>query len=111
MILSCVWNVAGVYLIGRDLAPLGPTASMTTAAVLIGVALLMIIGAKKSIYLYLTCSIIAMAGAGAAIAGAFSQDPSLWPSEFWRYAGVGLNCLALIGGFWGFIRLYIAAKR
>lgn len=52
-----------------------------------------------------------MAGAGAAIAGAFSQDPSLWPSEFWRYAGVGLNCLALIGGFWGFIRLYIAAKR
>ena len=111
LVLSCVWNVAGVYLISRGLAPLGPTASIATAALLIGVALLMIIGAKKSIYLFLACSVIAMAGAGAAITGAFTQDPSLWPSEFWRFSGVGLNCLALIGGFWGFIRLYTAAKR
>ena len=109
--LSCVWNLAGVYLIRHGLAPLGPTASMATAALLIGVGLLMIIGAKKNVYLYLFCSVLAMAGAGAAIAGAFFQNPSLWPSDVWRLSGVGLNSLAIIGGFWGFITLYKAAKK
>jgi hypothetical protein len=109
--LSCVWNLAGVDLISRGLAPLGPTASLATTALLIGVGLLMIIGAKKNVYLYLLCSVLAMAGAGTAIAGAFSQNPSLWPSDVWRLSGVGLNCLALIGGFWGFIKLYTAPKK
>ena len=110
LMLSCVWNLAGVYLLSRDLAALGPTASMTTVALLVGLALLMVIGAKKQPYLYLASSLVAMTGASAAIAGAFSLNPSLWPSEIWRYAGVGLNCLALVGGFWGFTRIYIAAK-
>lgn len=111
LMLSCVWNLAGIYFLSRGLAALGPTASLTTVALLVVIGLLMVIGAKKKPYLYVISSSIAIAGASSAIVGAFIHEPSLWPSEFWRYAGISLNCLALIGGFWGFTKLYIATER
>ncbi|MFT5611550.1 MAG: hypothetical protein ACI9WC_003449 [Arenicella sp.] len=52
-----------------------------------------------------------MVVAGTAFTGAFSQNPGLWPTEFWRWSGVGLDCLTLIGGLWGFLRLYTATKK
>jgi uncharacterized membrane protein len=35
------------------------------------------------------------------VVNAFVADPSLWPSEFWRFAGVAVNAIGVIGGAFG----------
>lgn len=32
---------------------------------------------------------------------AFTASPALWPSEFWRYAGVAVNAIGMIGAVLG----------
>jgi hypothetical protein len=105
LFLSFIWNITGVYLVSRGGAALGPTASMLTALVLLIFGALMFWGAKSKPILYVIISALAMLGAATAIYGAWSKDPSLWPSDFWRYTGVVLNSLGVIGALWGFIRL------
>ena len=108
--LSCVWNVTGVYLMGVGKAALGPTASLLTVLVLLAFGVLIVWGANNKPTVYALSSALIMFGAVAAIYGAFYQHPSLWPSEFWRYAGVVLNGLGVIGALWGFTRLLSARK-
>ena len=90
-ILAAVWNVAGVALIARGLRAPGPTASAGAAVLLLAVAVAFVLSIARWPVAYALLS----AGAGlmalAAVVNAFVQDPALWPSEFWRYAGVLLN--------------------
>jgi len=99
--LSVAWNVVGVLLIERGLRAPGPTASMSVAAFLIALALGMFLGARRLVPLYLAASWVAGLGALWAIVQAFRLDPALWPSESWRYAGVLLNALGVLGAAWG----------
>ena len=96
--LSAAWNAAGVWLIARGQPPLGPTASMSGVAVL-GILILAYLITVKQSY---TKSFLVLASIGAlagllAIYGAFTKDHSLWPSELWRFTGIAVNSLALIG--------------
>jgi len=102
VLLAAVWNVAGVLLIEQGLRAPGPTASLGVAAFLLALGLGMVVGARRRPFLYLALSGLAGAGALSAIVQAFQLEPGLWPSPFWRYAGVVLNGLGVLGAAWGF---------
>jgi len=96
--LAALWNVAGVWLISQDQSPLGPTASLTGVSVLAVLILAYIFTLKKGY----ERSFLVLAFSGAllgllTIYGALTKEHSLWPSEFWRVAGIAVNALALIG--------------
>lgn len=93
---AIMWNVVGVQRIEQSLQPFGPTASLTVAIGLGVFALLLALGLRLSAILYAVLSLIGIAAAGMAILGAFSHDPSLWPSEALRYGGVALNAVGLV---------------
>ena len=96
--LAAIWNVVGVWLISQGQSPLGPTASLTGVAVLVVLIVIYIFTLKKGYEksFLLMASIGAMVGL-MTIYGALTKDHSLWPSEFWRYAGIAINSLAVIG--------------
>ena len=97
-LLSALWNVAGVYLIAQGLRAPGPTASLTTALLLIAIAVALYAAVDRASLLYAALSGIATFMALAAVVNAFVQDPALWPSEFWRYAGAVLNGAGFVAG-------------
>ena len=109
LLLSAVWNIAGVVLISYGQPAPGPTASLETAGLLIAMSGLMILGAQRYRTLYLAVTLVALVGALAAIGPAFYKPASLWPSDFLRYAGVLLNSLGVIGALWG-IKIYLANR-
>ena len=96
--LVIVWNIVGVWLLSQDKSALGPTATLVGAlifAVLIVIYLFFYKKEYENLFLSIV-SIGALLGASA-IYGAFTKDPALWPSEFWRYAGVAVNALGILG--------------
>lgn len=96
--LVIVWNIVGVWLLSQDESALGPTASLVGAlvfATLIAIYLFFYKKGYEKLFLSIV-SIGALLGA-TAIYGAFTKDPVLWPSEFWRYAGVAINTLGISG--------------
>ena len=101
--LSLVWNVAGLALIARGLRAPGPTASLEVAAFLLALGVAILVGVRRFAPLYVLASLLAGLGAASAILQAFQLDPSLWPSDFWRYAGVLLNALGVFGACWGLL--------
>lgn len=90
-ILSAIWNIAGVVLIAQGLRAPGPTASITVAIVLLALAVAFAVTVRRWSVVYLLVSIVGGLAAIAAVVKGFTADPALWPSEFWRYAGVVLN--------------------
>jgi len=107
-ILAAAWNLAGVALIARGLRAPGPTASASAAIVLVGIAALFFVTIRRWPLAYLPLSVAAGVMALAAVVNAFVQDPALWPSEFWRYAGAllnGIGVLAAVGAVAGHSRL------
>lgn len=105
--LCILWNVAGVILLSQGLKSPGPTASLIAALViaLIGVGLISSLNRRHTIYLIL--SILVGIMGYLAVANAFSADPMLWPSDFWRYAGAALNSVGVLSALLavtGFIR-------
>ncbi len=101
--LSLVWNVAGLALIARGLRAPGPTASLDVAAFLLALGVARGSGSGASPPLYVLASLLAGLGAASAILQAFQLDPSLWPSDLWRYAGVLLNAFGVFGACWGLL--------
>jgi len=96
--LAALWNVAGVWLISQGQSPLGPTASLTGVAVLAVLILAYIFTLKKGYEkTFLVLVFIGALVGLLTIYGALTKEHSLWPSEFWRYAGIAVNALALIG--------------
>ena len=93
-LLVIVWNIAG----SQGKSALGPTASLVGIflfAVLIG--LYIIFYKKEYKKLFLVFAFIGASLGSMAIYGALTKDPVLWPSEFWRYAGIAVNTLGVIG--------------
>jgi hypothetical protein len=97
-VLAALWNVAGVYLISQGQRPLGPTATITGAVALVAIAAALVLTVNRASLLYAVLSGVAAFIALAAVVNAFVQDPALWPSEFWRYAGAVLNGVGFLAG-------------
>lgn len=95
--LSVAWNLAGVYLQAIEEQPLGPTASFSTVMVLIGLAALLLISVNRRLWLYLCVSTVLLLGAVSAIHGGIVKPSSLWPSEAWRFAGIVVNLIGVVG--------------
>jgi len=96
-ILAAIWNVAGVYLIVHGQHAIGPTASIAGAVVLLAFAVGFVITVSRWPIVYLLLTIATGLLAALAVVNAFSADPALWPSEFWRYAGAVLNGIGFGG--------------
>lgn len=96
--LCIVWNLVGVYQLSQGIQSIGPTAS------LIGVVILFVFGSalflaasKNWRWLYLSVSLLLVWGAVSAIYGGFTKDVALWPTPFWRYAGILVNAVGVVG--------------
>ena len=97
-ILVIIWNIAGIWLISQGKSALGPTA--TWAGVVLFAVLMGIYFVTCQKGLHKTFLVFALLGSLlglSAIYGAFTKDPALWPSEFWRFAGVAVNFLGIAG--------------
>lgn len=95
--LCAAWNFYGVTQLAKGLSALGPTATYVGGglALVLGVALVAASRSWPGVYKLLA----AMAGVLAAITivGSFTKDAALWPSDFWRFAGVAVNAIGLVG--------------
>jgi peptidoglycan/LPS O-acetylase OafA/YrhL len=95
------WNAYGLYQLQNNEAPPGPTASLAVgvAGLIIAVIFMGTDLQKWDKWLYGgLCALCCFLGA-AAVYGAFTKDPSLWPSETWRWAGILLNGIGSISFF------------
>ena len=97
-LLVIAWNIVGVWLLSQGKSALGPTATLTGALLFAALIVVYLILYKKTLKKGFLIAVLIGALLGVmAIYGAFVKDPSLWPSEFWRYAGIGVNSLGVLG--------------
>jgi hypothetical protein len=91
-LLCTAWNGYGLWLISKGEQPIGPTASALLAFVCIVFAILFWFFQSRHLkWPYIFLSGLTAIMASYAVYGAFTQDPSLWPSEIWRWRGILLN--------------------
>jgi hypothetical protein len=90
-VLCVFWNTYGAIQLSMGGRALGPTATFSGAGfiILLGAILIITSGLWPGIYPWI--AVLAAALAALTIWNAFRLDPSLWPSEFWRWAGIVLN--------------------
>ena len=100
---SAGWNVAGVVLMSQGQRPLGPTASVAVAAVLLVLGAGLWIGFCRSRPLYVAISTLLGVGALVSVIQAIVGEASLWPSAFWRLAGAGLNLAGFVANLAGVV--------
>lgn len=94
---AAAWNLEGVRRLAAGAQALGPTASLAGAAIIAVLALLLLIGERRSRPLALAAAAIMGLAGGLAIWGAVTGTPDLWPSPGWRIGGVLLNATAVVG--------------
>jgi hypothetical protein len=101
--LGCVaWNAYGLFLISQGMTPIGPTASAVGAVLCVVFALLFWWWNKThQTWPYILVTLIAVIMAAYTVYGALTKDPALWPSPFWRWAGILLNGLGVVAGIAG----------
>ena len=102
-ILCAAWNAYGAVKLASGGQALGPTATIMGAVLALALAVFLIISFRKwpSAYRWLTlvpCVLAAMT-----IWSALMLDPALWPSEFWRWAGILVNVLGVVGSALAFL--------
>jgi hypothetical protein len=98
-LLCIAWNAYGLWLVSNDQKPFAPTASLIAAILcLVFAVLFWIFYQKKLKWPYIILSLISAIFAAYAVYGGFSQDPSLWSSESWRWAGIILNGMGALAG-------------
>lgn len=102
-LLVVVWNVAGVLLINAGHRSPGPTASLTGAFVTIGLLAALLMASRRRPGVYALLALASAALAALPVINALRADPSLWPSEFWRYAGIAINLTGCLGGIAAFV--------
>ena len=109
-LLSIVWNIIGLWLLSQGKQALGPTATYAAIVLLLLLSAGYIFFSKKDYSkIYLVLASMGAALAGYAIAGGLTKDPALWPSEFWRYAGIAVNALGVIGFILG-VKTFVGRK-
>ena len=96
--LCIIWNITGLWQLASDLQPIGPTASMAAIGFIIVFSATLILGERnnKPVPYLLASGLLALAAVSAIFDG-FTKDSSLWPSEFWRYAGISVNSIGVAG--------------
>lgn len=93
-----IWNVVGIWLISNGKHALGPTATWVGVGLFSVLIIIYTFFYRKAYYKLFTLVVTIGALLGSyAIYGAFTKEISLWPSEFWRYAGIAVNSLGIIG--------------
>ena len=110
-LLSMLWNAIGLWLILQGKPALGPTATYAAIVILLVLSAGYIFSSIKdhpATYLLLAC--IGFFLACYAISGALTRDRDLWPSEYWRYAGMAINALGVIG-FVSAVKMFVDRKR
>ena len=90
-ILAALWNFGGAWQIARGLRSPGPTASALAGVVLLAIAAGLGVAVRRWPTVFVLLAAVAGLGALVGVVGAFTQDPALWPSELWRWAGVVLT--------------------
>ena len=97
-VLCIIWNLIGVWQLSKGLLAIGPTASVAAIGIILVLSGLLIVSVRsKHVALYLGVSGLMFLAAVSAIYGGFNKDPSFWPSEAWRYAGIIVNAIGLVG--------------
>jgi len=90
--------MVGLLLLHRGLQALGPTASIPTILILIMFGMGLVASAGRwGDWLYLGLAVVLFLGSVSAIYAGFTKPISLWPNEFWRYAGIGINSVGVLG--------------
>lgn len=101
--LCAVWNVYGSVQLAYGGRALGPTASILGAGFALALAVVLVITFLIWPIAYRWLAIVPIVLAGMTIWNAFRLDPALWPSEFWRWAGIAVNALGVGGGALAFL--------
>lgn len=101
LIGSAAWNVAGVILVAHGQQPLGPTASIVVAVVLLLLGLGLWVGFRRLRPLYIVISLLLGVGALMAFIQPIAGEASNWPSAFWRWSGATLNFAGLLANITG----------
>ena len=97
-IFVILWNIVGMYLLSQNKQALGPTASWLGVILFFVLIVLYTLSIQKKYYkLFVSFVSIGAILGTFAIYGALTKEHSLWPSELWRYAGVLVNLLGVIG--------------
>ncbi|WP_087022250.1 hypothetical protein [Thaumasiovibrio subtropicus] len=98
LVLCMIWNAVGVYQIAQGQQPIGPVASLNGIVVMTILSMTLLIllhkGCEKS---YCLVSLLPAMAALLAIIGAFTGEPTNWPTAIWRWAGVAVNIIGLVG--------------
>lgn len=89
--LAALWNFGGAWQIARGLPAPGPTASALAGVVLVAIAAGLVVAVRRWPTVFVLLAAVAGLAALVGVIGAFTQDPALWPSELWRWAGIVLN--------------------
>jgi hypothetical protein len=90
-VLAALWNFGGAWQVARGLPAPGPTASALAGVVLAAMAAGFGVAVRRWPTVFVLLAAVAGLGALVGVVGAFAQDPALWPSELWRWAGIVLN--------------------
>lgn len=90
-VLAALWNFGGALQVARGLPSPGPTASTLAGLVLVVIAGGLVVAVARWPTVFVLLAAVAGLAALVGVVGAFVQDPALWPSEFWRWAGIVLN--------------------
>jgi hypothetical protein len=90
-VLAALWNFGGAWQLARGLPSPGPTASTLAGLVLLGIAVGLGIAIGRWPAVFVLLATVAGLAALVGVVGAFVQNPALWPSELWRWAGILLN--------------------
>ncbi|MBY5945635.1 hypothetical protein [Photobacterium rosenbergii] len=98
LFLCILWNAIGVYQINNGIQPIGPTASLT-AILILNVLVVTLVALIKRHFekSYIALSTLPALAAIMTIAGAFTQAPTMWPAEVWRWSGVMINLIGILG--------------
>ncbi len=95
-----LWNIIGLGLIAQGMASLGPVASWVVVIAASIMGLLLLLGAKRFVWLYLLVTILQWLLSINAVATPLIKDPSLWGYKGSRYAGMVVNLVGLLGAVW-----------
>jgi peptidoglycan/LPS O-acetylase OafA/YrhL len=95
-LLAALWNFGGSWQLARGLQAPGPTASTLAGLVLLAIAAGLIVAVRRWPKRFVLLACVGGLAALVGVVGAFTQDPALWPSESWRWAGIVLNGVGFV---------------
>ena len=110
-LLCVVWNLVVIIQNQIGVQPIGPTGSVTVILSALLIVVLLIVALRKAWeWCYLLVSGVICALAMSAVHAGITNDPALWPSQFWQIAGVMVNVIGVLS-FAVVLANYFGAKK